>query len=484
MSSKQIFAIDFGSENIRLARSTQNPHVPQVLRPNLLNLARVDRNQGVTAVGDSVYDGVHSGSVISAINVFDDKLGAGSAQALSALLQEIFIRFEMDRLTTENKAECEVVFSMPIGYSLNDSKIVELRLTENGFPPSMAYSAARAIFLNYFYERNLQPGTYLILDCGSLHTRMAACKVDGARRFSQIENVSGNTGGGEIDRLLLQYFGEVINDPQIPRGELLEFTRQFKKGFLNKILHGSTKFVSRSPFSTGVPAFDLTLDDFERLSESYFKAFEESIRGFLVQSQIGASHLSGILLAGANSQWPAIIRFAEDLVGKEKVYTNEFPEDVIVKGLVLSALEAQPVVNRKEADVKVKPSPQTATVRKRPEQKQSVKLSSHGFSLWTAALLAFLEFFMGLFGILGIGWLIGTHTIFGLPWKGPWWRILFLRVPLIFTWLLIFAAFVAVVIGLSVQSESSLLLLLLPFLWCGIPFASAALVFWTLKNMK
>jgi len=478
VGSKQTFAIDFGSENIRMARSTQNMQAPQVLRPNLLNAVRVDRNQGATAVGDTVYDGVTSGSVILATNIFDEKLGTGAQQALNSLLQEIFRRFELDRLSVEDKVVSETVFSLPIGFSRNDSKFVASRLLENGFPAPRAYPAARAVFLSYFQEKKLQPGSYLVLDCGALHTRMAICTIDPSRRLSQFEYVSGNTGGGEIDRILTQHFSEIINDPEISRGEILGFVRQFKKGFLNKILQGSSKFVSRSPFSSGVPTFDLNLEDFERLANSYFSTFTNEVRGFLQKQGVLSSQLSGVLLAGANSQWPLVVRFAEELVGKDKAYFSEFPEEALVKGLVLSVLEVRSEGGekpRQTLETKVQQTPH----RTHPAHPQT-RLPA--LEILLRIVPAFLEVFFGAFGILGVGWIVSNQTIFGLSWKGPWWKKLFLRLPLLLAWPLILMVFIFGLLGVSVNfSDARILMTFIP-VWCIVPLASGVLVFWTSRK--
>lgn len=465
MSSKQTFAIDFGSENIRLSRSTQNVQAPQVLRPNLLNAARVDRNQGVTAVGNTVYDGVSSGSVILATNIFDEKLGSGAQQAINSLLQEIFRRFELDRLSVDDKAFSETIIALPIGYSQSDSESVKSRLLELGFPAPRIYPAAQAIILSYFQEKKLQTGEYLILDCGARHTRMALCKIDSSRRFFQIEHISGNIGGGEIDRILSQHFSEILNYPQISRSEILEFVRQFKKGFLNKILQGSTKFVSRSPFSSSVPAFDLTLEDFERLSNSYFAAFTDEVHGFLQTQNVLSSQLSGVLLAGGNSQWPRIMLLAEGLAGKGKLYVSEFPEDALVKGLALSESEVQSAGPKQVTQTPPPPPP--------PPSSMLVRI-----------VPAFLEVFFGVFGLLGVGWIISNQTVFGLSWKEPWWKNLFLRLPLLFVWPLLLVAFIFSLIGMSINfSDARILVMFIP-LWCLVPLASGGFVFWTSRKKK
>jgi len=366
---------------------------------------------------------------------------------------------------------------MPIGNLRNDSDIVVTRLLERGFPAPRAYSAARAVFLNYFSDKKFQPGDYFIVDCGALHTRMALCRVDSLNKFSKVvEDVSGTTGGNEIDRLFMEYFLEILNDPQINRVELLGFVRQFKKGFLNKILQGSAKFVSRSPFPTGVPAFDLNLDEFQKLSYPYFKAYEEAILGFLEWQKVAPANLKGMLLAGGNAQWPFMINFAEGLVGKSKVVVNEFPEDAIVRGLALAMVVSQP------AGIYMEENPKAGQLPPKPVIKPPLPPPPpHSFPLWLAILL---EFFPGLIGILGIGWSIGTGTVFGLPWKGPWWKLLFLRAPLLLIWPFILIVFVVFLIGMSVQfSNWTVLIVFLP-LWCGVPLVSTLLAFWLSKNIR
>lgn len=479
MNDKQIFAIDFGSENIRLARSTQNIYAPQVLRPNLLNAVRVDRIQGVTAIGNSVYDDVQTGSLILGVNIFDEKLGPGGSLALVSLLQEAHKMMEIDRLSSEEKLKYETIFSMPLGNSYNDSKIAVARLLENGFPSPRAMLATGAIFLNYFPDQKFQLGDYLIVDCGALQTRMALCRVDSSNNFSKIvEDVSGTTGGNEIDRLLMEHFLEILNDPQVNRAELLNFTRKFKKGFLNKILQGSIKYLSRSPFLTGVPTFDLNLEDFQKLSHPYFEAFEKSILGFLEHQKVVPANLKGLLLAGGNSQWPFIINFTESLVEKNNVVVNEFPEDAIVRGLSLTMLESQPTGNSIKEKIKENQSTPKIVIKRPPQI--SVKKEAHSFPLWLAILL---EFFPGLFGILGIGWGVGTGTVFSLPVQWSW-KSLFLRIPLLLVWPFILIVFAVLLVGMSFQfSDWKILIIFIPF-WCGVPLASAFLAFWSSKKVK
>ena len=475
MTDKQIVAIDFGSENIRLARSTYNVYAPQILSPNLLNAVRVDRNRGVTAIGSSVYDGVQMGTLINGVNLFDAKLGSGALQALYALLQEIHRMFDFEALSEEQKSKYETLFSVPIGSPSSFLEIAKARLLEKGFPAPRAFSAVTAILFNYFPDKEFQPGDYLIVDCGASHTRMALCAVDSSKRLLKLEeDVSGATGGNEIDMLLLEHFSTILNNPQINRVELLNFVRQFKVGFLNQIRQGSTKYVTRSPFSTGVSAFDLSLEDFQNLSRTFFETFEKAIVAFLESHKTVPANLKGLLLAGGNAQWPFAHDLVERLMGKNKVFVSEYPEDAIVRGLSLTMVDYQPRQKESAAEPISTPVTSAISAHPNPEKKRSALPSRKepaSFPLWLAMLL---EFFPGLFGILGAGWVIGTHTVFGLPWW-PW-------IFLVLAWPVLLIVLIIILVGTSFKFSNWTALILLFPVWLGVPFASGLLAFWVARK--
>lgn len=468
MTNHQIFAIDFGSEYIRLARSTQNPYAPQILSPHLLNAVRVDRAQGTTAVGSKVYDGVQTGALISGLNLFDEKLGHGALAALQALLQEIYRMLEIGRLSAEQRQEYTTIYSLPIGSPPNFLEIGQARLLENGFPTPRAYPAANAIMLNFFPDNGFRPGKYLIVDCGTLCTRVALGEANSSKTFSKlVEKVSSTSGGNEIDRILLEHFLMQLNDPDVDRVELLSFVRRFKAGFMNSIRQDLTKYSIRSPFSAGISAFNLSLEDFRGLSRHFFETMEKDIVELLEHEQILPAKLEGLLLAGGNAQWPFIYAFVERLVGKNKVFVSEYPEDTIVRGLSLSNVEPHSSPDRVIAEAPAKPSKYAKTLNGyKNRSKVQPQKQTTSFPLWLAILL---EFFPGLLGVLGLGWLVGTQTIFGLPWR-PW-------ILLMLVWPVLMILLLIVLISTSFQFSNWTALILFFPVWLGVPFISGLFAF-------
>jgi hypothetical protein len=454
MVDKKILSIDFGHENIRFAQGVTNATAPQIYPP-LYNAVRIDRNQGVQSVGNSVHDGIQSGSLLRSVNLFDRQVGSGTQQALHALLQEVYRLLEMHRWSAEQKEQYETVFSLPIGSSSDFPDIALPRLLEQKFPQPRALPASKAIFLSYFSDKKFQPGKYLIIDCGAMQTRVSLVQVDGSiGQWKPNDDISGETGGDEINTLLYNYFAGVLNDPQINRAELLDFTRKFKMDFLGQIKQGNTKHVTRSPFVTGVPVIDLELSEFEEMTKGYFIAFERFVIGFLERQKTNPNALHALLLAGGNAHWPFVVDLAERMVGKNKLLLSQYPEEAIVRGLSLTFVatgDVQPV----------KP--------KKPRIQPPTRL---GFPLWLALLL---ESFLGLFGVLGVGWLIGTRTVFGLSWK-PW-------IILLLVWPTILVLTAIFLLGASFQfSDWTPLVLFLP-LWCGVPLGSGLLAYW-IANKK
>jgi hypothetical protein len=478
MANTELIGIDFGSENIRLSRGTQNVYSPQVLPSVLLNAIRVEKSKGVTAVGDAVYKEGKIGFLINSINLFDEEMGAGPQQALQALLGEIFRRLELGRLSSE---QIETIFSIPIGVTA-ETEVARARLLEQGFPAPHAIEAAKAIFYSYYPDGGFQPGTYLILDCGASQMRMALCKVDSSKNlFLSAKEVSGNTGGKEIEILLYQHFANDVDG--IKQAELLFFLREFKEGLLNQFLQGNLKNIVRSPFSSGPSFFELSLSDFQNITSSYFDKLENVISEFLLKHKILPENINNVLLAGGNAQWPMLVEFLEQLVGKNKIENNEYPERALVKGLLFAKYHAslQQIKTSPEVSRSIQPLTKTSPMEiSNPKPFEKIEQRGNSFPLWLAFLL---EFFPGLFGLLGIGWSIGTGTLFGLPWKWNWKSLIF-KIPLLFAWPVLIALFLISLFTASYQfSDMGPLILFFP-LWCGIPLISSVFAYLFARKRK
>ena len=483
MNKKQYVAIDYGSEKIRVAKTTNNIYAPQVLRPNLINAVRVDRTQGVTSVGAAVYEDTQPGISINNISLFDEKLGTGSLPALNAQLEVLYRKLEIERIPPKQANLYETLFSVPIGTD-EVAEIAKNRLLEQNFLTPRPISAAKAIFLSYFPDANFQPGTYLIIDCGASHTRIALCGINPSNnQFRSIEEISGSTGGKEIDILLLDHFTNISHGNQINQAEFLYFVHQFKMGLLNQIRRGGLAHIMRSPFTSGPSAFELTLDEFNKITSVYFQSFERAISNFLTDQQLPPSNIIGILLAGGNAQWPGIIGLMERLIGKNKIIIDEYPEYALVKGLPLARAYSFTETAILESQVQQKfeiLNPNKIMDAQKQKPLQNGKKQANSFPLWMAILL---EFFPGLIGVLGAGWLVGTGTIFGLPWQWNW-KTAFFRAPLLIVWPVILVLLVIGFFGASLQfSDFSVLLLFFP-LWCGVPLFSSILAYWVAKKRK
>ncbi|HEB78690.1 MAG TPA: hypothetical protein ENI90_09200 [Methylothermaceae bacterium] len=446
-----LLGIDFGSEHIRVTEARLDPSAPLALHPEIIefdgqpslrNAILLNPNRAdYTAIGQDAlstsYSSDTSDLMFQSLSLEDhptDQRG----QATDLVLEEIRRIVGLDRLSAKEREAWRTLIALPISAPDETGQRWTERLAQVDFPTPQAIDSAQAILWGYFYP-SIPPGTYLIVDCGARATRLAICQTDQKGRIQVKATRSGRPGGRDFDRVLLEHLGQDQESAAAGRRLALQGVIQdFKQRFAHSLIEGKDRF----RYYDRPTGLDLALsrDDFESqtVAGGLITEFRHTIQQFMIENDVNPATLSGILLAGGGAHWPFVSEWARQVVPPDRVYLDEYPENIIALGL---------------------PFLVSASVRQQPQATPASPSSPNVRSI-SPAKAFWLEFVGGLLGVLGLGWFFEVRNVpiscLGLL---GWWGVLAIAL-----------------VGLSVlsvaRSNAILLLILIP-IWILGPLLSA-----------
>lgn len=433
-SQETLVSIDFGSEYVRVAETRYDPEQPHLLNPQIVEFSGRSSLRNILLltpdlsaaeeIGDDVFGSDLAYDApelvrrsLSLANDLQSELG----QATGYLLRHIYSVLELDRLADGERASCRTLLSIPINSQPGTGPRWEEALARVGFPSPKAFDSARSIVASYRQGHDLS-GFYLLVDCGATYTRVALCYVS-TEGVSVKATKSGRPGGRDFDEALVEHFTQRLADSTIlsssSRLELAYFVEEFKKQFSHEWARGSDSYDALYPVPSAQAVLSLGRGEFEStaLAGELLSSFRTTARRILDSRDIDPTELDGVLLAGGGAHWPFAKAWARQIVGSERVYLSEYPEEAIVRGLPHLAVAQTSVFSTlpdEEAASKPEPAPEPAP---EPGPVEPVSVSPTR-AFW-------IELIGGLFGFMGLGWFFVLQSLpIGCLGLLGWWAIL------------------------------------------------------------
>jgi hypothetical protein len=458
-----------GTANIRAAKSYVNAGMdlavePQTIefdgRPQLANRMLLPANDETQAVfGDNVslVDPTEARNATPFVGLVVEKAADGAhGRASRLLLAHILSILARDHQFVAGDARWRALVATPIAGQPDVGPGLETRLREAGFVDVKAYDSALAALAYYAGDR--PHGLYVVIDLGAAETRLAAVEARSDSTPVILASARGAPGGRNFDRVLFDYFRPQL-EPMINGEEFDPETRAliegFKRDFSRAWAEGNSQFSGYSGICrVGSDPVTLAMDYETFLSQSVAGPLIDRFRqnaGDFVDKHTPGGNLSGLILVGGGANWPFVIEWAEAKVGREHVMINQYPEEVVVRGLPHLVSGPAPIVEQPAVEPDQPPDR-----RERRPPTPARKTMSPTMSPGRAFAL---EFVGGLVGFLGLGWFFGRRQVpIGCLALVGWWIVLI-------------SLFVLGVYSAAV--DQPLRLLGLAALWLGVPFLSA-----------
>ena len=487
---KNLLAIDFGTEYIRITQTRYDPAFPLELNPQgiefsgsekgflrncILMTPRLDH---IIAVGDDAHK---VDETATAENFFirgvpldariDDKI---AQRALPAIFETIRKGIGINDLDETQLVDWVTLAAIPTISPFETGELIQKRLHEAGFPSPSVYPTALTIFRSYF-PHEVKPGCYLVIDGGYRNMRFSLYTADADGSIRLLSERESPTGGKDIDQILLKHFQKTLEaltvSSSIMNSELEQFVSGYKVRFLKEIMRGRQSYTSIFPLAAVEVNIEVDRDEFfESMLRPLISEFRTQGERILRENQVGDGQMEGILLAGGNVRWPFVRQWAEETAGAEKICMAACPEEAVVQGLVQLygnspvKLQSEPAFEQSPVRLPAQQAEQQAgqaPLVQAPRPKTPLPPAKKRVSPWLGFIK---EFGFGLIGILGMGWFWELHSVVGCATLIAWWVVLGLAI--------------LVAAGSSAFALNPVLLLAILPVYLSGPLVSGALVYW------
>lgn len=460
-------SLDFGSEYIRVAKTSYHPEQPTVITPKIVefNGRPYLRNALLFSTDGSAIEEVGEDALLAALNANTPELlhrhsalEAGSSSEVGKgadhLLAYIRRVSGLADVAEEANGDWQILIALPIASRPDTADLLIRHLQQAGFPAPKALDSAQAILAT----ADSPPGLYLVVDCGATQTRLALCQVDDQRRYLVRATKAGQPGGNSFDQALTDHFSQKLADSTLlSPSRLLEldsFIEEFKIQFAHAWRENKDEYEALYPIPSSQEVIRLQRSDFESstVAGERVKQFRSLAQNWMETKQVKPADLNGVFLVGGGAQWPFVRTWAEEFAGKERVHASQFPAQDIVCSLPHLAIIQKPTMSL------APPLPEhVIPILTEPPQSRP----SHLSYLPLRALLLELG---GLIGFMGFGWFFELQSMpIGCLALLGWWVFL--------------GSMVATLIVLSTAIFNPLpLLVMLPF-WLLVPVLSGVLAY-------
>lgn len=471
MSERTWYGFDFGAAAIRVsrARATTDPaHVAAELlqfqgRPALPNAAVLAPD------GETLQEVGAEAAALDPAALDDDLVHYAGASpdndpesegghVARLLLAYLVAALRRDQVPPPGDPGAEALIAVPIATRQAEQtrRALEDALCAAGFARATAGASALAALAHYTAGQP-SPGRYLVVDGGYTRTRFALveCRPDTPPRV--VAEGLDRPGGRDFDDALLRHFAATLHWSGAETARRRALIVDFKHRLSTAWAEGQSGRTSQE--SVDGQSLTLSLDVAQFISAAvagpHIEEFRHAADGFVYQHAPDGD-LSGIVLAGGGANWPFVRNWAGQRVGADKVLTDSFPEQAVVRGLPRLAAPAEVAPAPPSSD---RPPAEAGRRSRPPEPAQPTPARP----LLSPGLAAVVEWLFGVVGFLGLGWFLGAKKVaIGFVLLFSWWLVLLL--------LLVFG------VATALSDRPATALALLPF-WVGVPFASGLLVY-------
>lgn len=474
---------DFGSAYIRVAQAAAGADpaamTPLVVQfdgqPALRNVAYLTAAGQLQEVGEAVLR-----LDPATLDILRLRWGAAPAadpesepgEAAGLLLAHIVAVLERDHRFVRDDPTAAALVAVPIVAGANEGPTLAARLQEVGFATATPEDSALAALA---HETGGQPapGRYGVIDVGAARTRLAIidCRPNEAPVVVAREQIS--PGGRDFDDKLLAYFA-----PQWPPlGNQIESLARratieaFKRRFAEAWVDGQLDYATIETLGATQLRLSLDRDTFQSpaVAGPLIDTFCQEAGKFFDRHD-PARALNALLLVGGGARWPFVADWAAQRVGPAQVRCSLYPERAVVLGLPrLAAWRAALATTVPAPGGTTGGTTRQPPATSRPAGATHQPTPRHVKTTYMAAGPAtLLEFFGGLFGVLGLGRFLSLRDvpISCLSLLG-WWATL--------------ALLLALGVASAVADRPELLIPLLAF-WLSVPALSAILLYRRLRR--
>lgn len=187
--------------------------------------------------------------------------------------------------------------------------------------------------------------SWLVIDIGGGTTDLAVIETQPGGVQPTVLHTFGQTfGGRDFDRLLLQkvilaqYWEGTQPPPPVDRLHLIQFARDFKERFSERLSQGQQEHSQRAPIRgvlnpvklsrTAFESPDLGAPLIDRFSVMLAKAFRQSDRSL--------RDIDRVILTGGSARWYFVREVADSFFGRSVCLISANPELTISQGLALA----------------------------------------------------------------------------------------------------------------------------------------------------
>ena len=182
---------------------------------------------------------------------------------------------------------------------------------------------------------NQSHGIFLVYDLGGGTFDISILKLTNG--VFRVLGVSGDSdlGGDDFDKLI---YNQIISDlklENLKRNEklkLIEIAKKIKEEFLT-----SEKITKNITISGKEQQFSLNINEFKKLSANLVNKTLSLTTNLIKELKLSQSEIDGIILVGGSTKLPLIFQKLSEIYGKEKIFTNLNPDEIVAMGAAIQA---------------------------------------------------------------------------------------------------------------------------------------------------